>query len=297
VLAEYTSSGNVVASYVYADDLISMSRGGQNNYYHFDGLGSTRLLMDASGIVTDTYNYDAFGNQIAHTGTTVNEFMFTGQQYDANVGFYYLRARYYQPDTGRFTSLDPFAGDPYAPASLHKYSYTENDPINKLDPSGEETLVDVGVVVALMSIMLTSLYVRSASLTKAQSNTQSDGDAVYRGLSNRSDENPFLVQLVGIMSKGMFPYSQSEHIESTKDDSMWISTSRSKEIAFGFSKQRHMIAVIDLNKIEQWRVFDTTKSWLRKSLSKKAQRISRDELEVSIILYINPKAILRVEKE
>jgi RHS repeat-associated protein len=161
VLAEYTPSGTLVASYVYADDLISMTRNGQTYYYHFDGLGSTRLLTDLNGTVTDLYDYDAFGNLIARTGTTENPFLFTGQQYDANIGFYYLRARYYQPSSGRFNAYDPFEGDSYAPVSLHKYLYAANDPINKIDPTGcfFDTMsfsVSMGMSATLSSIAIPS---------------------------------------------------------------------------------------------------------------------------------------------
>jgi RHS repeat-associated protein len=151
VLAEYASGGVLIASYVYADDLISMTKNGQTYYYHFDGLGSTRLLTNSAGTITDVYNYDAFGNLIAGAGNTENPFLFTGQQYDANIGFYYLRARYYQPTTGRFTALDPFEADPYAPISLHKYLYAGDDPVNKIDPSGEQ--FDLGSMMVTMSIM------------------------------------------------------------------------------------------------------------------------------------------------
>ena len=153
VLSEYTPSGSLLASYVYADDLISMTRGGKTSYYHFDGLGSTRLLTDGTGSVTDTYAYDAFGNLIAKTGTTDNPFLFTGQQYDANIGFYHLRARYYQPTAGRFNAVDPFEGDPYTPISLHKYLYAAADPVNKIDPSGEFSIGETMAVVSMIDIL------------------------------------------------------------------------------------------------------------------------------------------------
>ena len=136
LLAEYTPAGALVASYVYADDLISMTRGGQTAFYHFDGNGSTRLLSNAAGTVTDTYQFDAFGTLTARTGTTDNPFLFTGQQLDANSGFYYMRARLYQPSTGRFLSLDSHAAASSDPRSLHRYVYAFNDPVNHTDPSG-----------------------------------------------------------------------------------------------------------------------------------------------------------------
>ena len=136
ILAEYTPAGTLLAAYVYADDLISMTRGGQTAFYHFDGNGSTRLLTDAVGAVTDTYQFDAFGTLTARTGTTDNPFLFTGQQLDANSGFYYMRARLYQPSTGRFLSIDPHAASSSDPRSLHRYVYGFNDPVNHTDPSG-----------------------------------------------------------------------------------------------------------------------------------------------------------------
>ena len=159
VLAEYMPSGSLLASYVYADDLISMTRGGKTSYYHFDGLGSTRLLTDNTGAVTDTYAYDAFGNLIAKTGTTDNPFLFTGQQHDANIGFYYLRARYYQPTTGRFIALDPWVGYSCTPMSLHKYLYAADNPVNYVDPGGEqysiaEASATVSIIETLVSIAL-----------------------------------------------------------------------------------------------------------------------------------------------
>jgi len=168
VVAEYNTAGTITASYVYADDLISMTRGSQTYYYHFDGLGSTRLLTNASGTTTDKYDYDAFGNLIAKTGSTENTFLFTGQQYDANIGFYYQRARYYQPTTGRFTAYDPIEGDPYTPISLHKYLYAANDPVNKIDPSGEMTLAEVTAVSTIINTLYIVLPMIPSSFLKSE---------------------------------------------------------------------------------------------------------------------------------
>jgi len=50
--------------------------------------------------VTDTYEYDAFGNKVNSTGTTPNNYLYRGEQYDTDLSLYYLRARYYNPTTG-----------------------------------------------------------------------------------------------------------------------------------------------------------------------------------------------------
>jgi RHS repeat-associated protein len=71
---------------------------------------------------------------------------YRGEQYDSDLGLYYLRARYYNPQTGRFLSRDPEDGHINDPASLHKYLYANGDPVNALDPTGR----DVFEYVALM---------------------------------------------------------------------------------------------------------------------------------------------------
>jgi RHS repeat-associated protein len=61
---------------------------------------------------------------------------YRGEQYDSDLGLYYLRARYYNPITGRFLSRDPLAGDPTVPRTLHKYLYADGDPVDLVDATG-----------------------------------------------------------------------------------------------------------------------------------------------------------------
>jgi RHS repeat-associated protein len=137
VLEERDSSNVLIVSYVYGDDLISQNRGGTVSYYHYDGLGTTRALTNSLATITDEYEFDAFGNLLNSAGSTINNYLFTGEQYDPNIGFYYLRARYYDPNTGRFTTIDPFAGLLFEPITLHRYLYAGVDPVNNIDPSGK----------------------------------------------------------------------------------------------------------------------------------------------------------------
>jgi len=83
-----------------------------------------------------TYDYDAWGNTVNTTGSTPNVYLYRGEQYDPDLGLYYLRARYYNPVTGRFLGRDPEAGRIKVPATLHKYLYAASDPVNRLDPGG-----------------------------------------------------------------------------------------------------------------------------------------------------------------
>jgi len=76
-----------------------------------------------SGAVTDTYTYDAWGKLISSTGDTENSYLYCGEQLDSTTGLYYLRARYMNPSTGTFISMDTYQGSVFDPVSLHKYLY------------------------------------------------------------------------------------------------------------------------------------------------------------------------------
>jgi RHS repeat-associated protein len=132
-------------SYVYGLELISQTRSyvanfqsaTQKIYYVYDGHGSVRALTDPTGAVTDTYDYDAFGNLIHSTGTTPNNYLFAGEQFDPDLNLYYNRARYLNTNTGRFWTMDSFEGNYELPLSLHKYVYSQNDTVDFADPSGQ----------------------------------------------------------------------------------------------------------------------------------------------------------------
>ncbi|MBE9118291.1 RHS repeat-associated core domain-containing protein [Lusitaniella coriacea LEGE 07157] len=142
VLAEY-EDGNLDASYTYGLDLIEQERDGNESYYSVDGLGSTRGLTDENGTVTDTYTYDAYGEGVSEVGDTENDYRFAGEQFDGTLGQYYLRQRYYDPSSGRFTRRDTYEGNNLDPVSLHKYIYANADPVNGIDPSGFATLAEI----------------------------------------------------------------------------------------------------------------------------------------------------------
>lgn len=148
-------AGAALAEYVYGSggELVSQQRGTSVSFHLADSQGSTRKLTNLVGAATDTYDYDAFGNLTGRTGTTINSYLFTGQQQDANTGFYYLRARYYNPTVGRFITTDPSAGTIFDPPSLHQYTYANNDPVNKSDPTGKETLINIFISSAVAGIL------------------------------------------------------------------------------------------------------------------------------------------------
>jgi len=90
-------------------------------------------------------------------GSTENNYLYTGEQFDPNVGFYYLRARYYNPEIGRFTTVDPWKGSIYDPVSLHKYIYCNNDPVNFVDWGGEMSALGLTITVMVIITIYTAV--------------------------------------------------------------------------------------------------------------------------------------------
>src|SRR5579875_3829560 len=104
VLEELDANGALVASYLYGlQGPISQLRGGQTNYYLLDGHSGVRQLLSASGTVTAVYLYSAFGNLLFSAGSVSSPLLYRGEWFDPTLGQYYLRARFYDPASGRFT--------------------------------------------------------------------------------------------------------------------------------------------------------------------------------------------------
>ena len=92
--------------------------------------------MSLACIVFNRYRYDAFGKIVEKIEYVLNSFYYSGYQYDSKTGLYYLRSRYYNPETARFITEDSFTGYYTDPLSLNKYTYCHNNPISYHDPDG-----------------------------------------------------------------------------------------------------------------------------------------------------------------
>lgn len=107
----------------------------------YDGHGSTRALLDNTAAVVQRYAYDAYGVAIDFDeAQALTALLYSGEAFDSRIGLQYLRARFYDPNVGRFNRLDPFSGNLRDPQSLHKYLYTHGDPVNGWDPTGESNM-------------------------------------------------------------------------------------------------------------------------------------------------------------
>ncbi|MBO5087386.1 MAG: RHS repeat-associated core domain-containing protein, partial [Lachnospiraceae bacterium] len=157
VVAETDKAGKEIAYYTRGDELLSMENGNEIWYYLYDGHGSVRTLTNEAGRVTDRYAYDAYGNLLEKEGDSKNEFLYTGEQYNANTGLYYLRARYMNPSTGTFISMDSYQGSIYDPVTLHKYLYANANPVMYTDPSGYSSLKENLVIVGIAGVIATGI--------------------------------------------------------------------------------------------------------------------------------------------
>jgi RHS repeat-associated protein len=124
-------------TYVYGLGLAYTVDGSNNvQVMHTDGLGSVRALTDDEGNVTQTFNSDEFGNPTLTQGSASEPFRYTGQQRDAETGFYDLRARYYWPSIGRFVARDSVSGSMASPLYLDRFVYVSGNPVSHTDLSG-----------------------------------------------------------------------------------------------------------------------------------------------------------------
>lgn len=132
--AEY-GSGWTQASAFYThgpgvDNPLIHQAGATSQYFHQDGLGSVIAMTDTNGNIQATQGYDAWGNTVSSTGTTP-QYGYTGREPDAT-GLVYYRARYYDPEIGRFTQRDPLGFI----AGINQYAMAVNNPVSLVDPYG-----------------------------------------------------------------------------------------------------------------------------------------------------------------
>ena len=151
--ADFDASGNVTARYLFGDsssDILARWRPSDGTtWYLADGLGSVRDLANASGNKVDHVEYDAFGQVLSESNPAEGDrYKYAGQEYDALIGLYYDRARYYDASQGRFLSEDPLGFDG---GDFNLYRYAKGSPTNFTDTSGEG-LIEAPVIQVQVAI-------------------------------------------------------------------------------------------------------------------------------------------------
>ncbi len=154
VIADFKSESAETVYVRGGDQLLGLQTEAENRYYHVDGLGSVRGLSDATGAQTDTMTYSAFGERM-NQATDVSGHGFVAEPWSSRVQLVYLRARWLDPSSGRFLSLDPAFGSPESPVSHHRYLYATADPVNNLDPTGKVNFASLNIGMAIQGFMVT----------------------------------------------------------------------------------------------------------------------------------------------
>ena len=136
-LLQKTTNG-ITTKYVYGRGLIGEEKQGCFKTYHFDCRGSTVALTDASGAITDTFQYDTYGKLLSRTGSSFVIFGYNGRDgvvTDKN-GLIYMRARYYSPEMKRFINADIIPGKLSNAITLNRFAYANGNPVSFVDPFG-----------------------------------------------------------------------------------------------------------------------------------------------------------------
>ena len=192
VVEEFNRNGILERNYHIGHQRFAMSdhvNGGDISYYSFDGHGSIRGLTNESGDVIEEYDFDSYGILIGFrkdSGSGLveedpnslgvisrNEFLFAGEQWDADMGMYYNRARWMSPEDGRFHSMDTWEGRRGSNVTLNKYLYGNGNPVSYVDPSGNFSIVSVAVrataLVGLTAIgNITNIIIAGNNIAEAQ---------------------------------------------------------------------------------------------------------------------------------
>jgi RHS repeat-associated protein len=159
-----------------------------------DAMGSVIAQANGSGASTATIKYDGFGNILDASGPSASidpsigsEPRFHGMMLDAATGLYYVRARYYDSQTGRFVTRDPIIGKRSYPETYHPYTFVNSSPMIYVDPSGSflmELTISAAVATTLAAIAIPAFngYVRQARAVQAGTFIASGGALAKEGL-------------------------------------------------------------------------------------------------------------------
>lgn len=140
VLAEYGADEKIRQAYTYGEsgigERISVDKSTESSYYLYDGRNSVTGILTETANLTNSYQYDPYGNLTSGTADGVNYYGYNGESTNVKTGLQYLRARYYNAENGTFTTEDSDLGTTENPLTRNRYDYTTNNPLNYSDPTG-----------------------------------------------------------------------------------------------------------------------------------------------------------------
>ena len=142
-------------------------------YYVLNAQGDVSAILDSSGKLAASYDYDAWGNCTVYDSSAkvltdptsianLNPLRYRGYYYDAETGFYYLQSRYYDPANCRFINADGLFTDGFVGSNL--FAYCVNDPVNTVDPTGNFAITaTVALITFGVALVATALAVGISS--------------------------------------------------------------------------------------------------------------------------------------
>ncbi|GCE21856.1 type IV secretion protein Rhs [Dictyobacter kobayashii] len=133
--------------------LNSLQTNGQKYYYLFDGQGSIVVLTDSSGNAVDRYTYDPLGREAMWRQQVVQPWTYAGGYFDGITGLYKFGIRYYDSVTMRWTQATPVGGSLQEITKANPYVYADDDPVNKVDPSGLTSITSPQAIDCIGSVL------------------------------------------------------------------------------------------------------------------------------------------------
>ena len=167
-MVDYESLGEIDTLYFTYDvngTPLPVKYNGEEFYYVTNIQGDVISILNSSGEAVVSYTYDAWGNILTKTGSLANSLgrsnplCYRGYVYDRETGLYYLESRYYDPEMGRFLNADSQLNTDSL-FGYNSFAYCENNPINKIDPSGH-----FAIEATIGALLITALVVVAAILT------------------------------------------------------------------------------------------------------------------------------------
>ena len=166
-----TTTSKLRFSYDADGKVVAVNYNGNYYYYLRNAQNDIVKLIDKTGATVVEYRYDSWGKLLSTSGSLAstlgknNPFRYRGYVYDEETGFYYLQSRYYNPEVGRFISSDVLLSTGQGVLGHNAYAYCGNNPVNRIDPSGQFwiTALIVTAVVAVCTVTFSGCSAQPAS--------------------------------------------------------------------------------------------------------------------------------------
>jgi RHS repeat-associated protein len=242
-----------------------------------DRQGTVRDVVSTAGRILDHIQYNSFGSVTNESNATAASiFGYTGQQRDQGTGLYYYRARFYDPYTGKFLSLDPFelnTGDP------NPYRYVMNSPANFTDPQGTVPMIPLNIPTRIMP------FDSGAVDLVGSLNASPIGAAIYRAASNLSVP---VVVITSALDEDFFPLNRSFVTRSAQFPTLDAVVISAQEVQYWYGKWgiedsttaalAHELGHLLFGSNQNYAI--TAENWVRTDLGLTARQLDADKAVV-----------------